>query len=163
MNRFLMLIIISSFILIIGCSSATRTLPPDVNIKKNQLIYIDDTLEIWANDGNGKHHNYTPKDSVEYKVVTNHIGSNLNSVFLGYCNFHNNSEIVSVGPEIVSIVTTKKTFQHQMPQEKLYKKGWINGRDPSTVSIMPNSTDSGSSGGKTHSTIQSEQKTDTKN
>lgn len=159
MKRFLMLIIISSFILIIGCSSATRTLPPDVNIKKNQLIYIDDTLEIWANDGDGKHHNYTPKDSVEYKVVTNHIGSHLNSVFLGYCNFHNNSEIVSVGPEIVSIVTTKKTFRHQMPQEKLYNNNSIH----STISIMTNTTGSGSSGGKTHSTIQSEQKTDTKN
>lgn len=159
MKRFLMLIIISSFILIIGCSGATSTLPPNLNIKKNQLIYIDDTLEIWANDGNGKHHNYTPQDSADYKVVTNHIGSHLNSVFLGYCNLHRYSEIVSVSPEVVSIIRTKKTFQDKMRHEKLYENSSIKFINPSEV---PYPISSGS-GGQTHSTIQSEQKTDTKN
>ena len=154
-----MLMIISSFILIIGCSSATRTLPPDVNIKKNQLIYIDDTLEIWANDGNGKHHNYTPKDSSEYKFVTNHIGSNLKSIFIGYCNLHRYSEIVSVGPEIVNIIATKGNIKDQKRQNKISANNSIDFINPSDVSYPT----SNGSGGTTHSTIQAEQKSDTKN
>ena len=58
-------------------------------------------MQIWANDNRGYYHNYSPNDSSEYRFVTNHIGSNLNSVFLGFCNYHNISEVVSVAPEIL--------------------------------------------------------------
>ena len=72
-----MKIIILSFIvmIIIGCSGSKSSFPSNINIKKNQLRYIDDTMQIWANDGEGEHHNFSPKDSSEYKFVTNHIGS----------------------------------------------------------------------------------------
>ena len=161
MKRFIIINILLALVIINinGCSGTKNIVPSNVNIKKNQLIYINDTMEIWANDGNGKHHNYTPQDSAEYKVVTNHIGSNLNSVFLGYCNLHRYSEIVSVSPEVVSIIRTKKTFQDKMRHEKLYENSSIQFINPSEV---PYPISSGS-GGQTHSTIQSEQKTDTKN
>ena len=95
MKRFTIINILLALVMINinGCSGTKNTVPSNVNIKKNQLIYINDTMEIWANDGEGNHHNYTPQDSAEYKVVTNHIGSNLNSVFLGYCNLHRYSAI----------------------------------------------------------------------
>ena len=161
MKQFIIINIIPTLLMlnINGCINAKKILPTNLNIKKNQLIYIDDTMEIWANDGNGKHHNYTPKDSAEYKVVTNHIGSHLNSVFLGYCNLHRFSEIVTVSPDIVSIIKTKKTFQNKIQQEKQYENNSINFIDPSEVSYPISS----GGGGQTHSTIQSEQKTDTKN
>ena len=161
MKRFIIINILLALVMINinGCSGTKNTVPSNVNIKKNQLIYINDTMEIWANDGEGNHHNYTPQDSAEYKVVTNHIGSHLNSVFLGYCNLHRYSEIVSVSPEVVSIIRTKKTFQDKMRHEKLYENSSIQFINPSEV---PYPISSGS-GGQTHSTIQSEQKTDTKN
>ena len=129
-----------------------------INIKKNQLRYIDNTMQIWANDGEGEHHNYSPKDSSEYKFVTNHIGSNLNSVFVGYCKLHRLSEVVSVGPEIVHIVATRK-IMNIFGQNKISDDNSINFINPSDVSYP---TSSGS-GGTTHSTIQSENKADTKN
>ena len=155
-----MKIIILSFIVmtIISCGSSKSSFPSNINIKKNQLRYIDDTMQIWANDGDGKHHNYSPKDSSEYKFVTNHIGSNLNSVFVGYCKLHRLSEVVSVGPEIVHIVATRK-IMNIFDQNKISDNNSINFINPSDISYP---TSSGS-GGTTHSTIQSENKADTKN
>ena len=37
--------------------------------------------------------------------MTNHIGSNLNSIFVGRCNYHGVAEVVIVSPEIISIKT----------------------------------------------------------
>ena len=68
-------------------------------------IYKDDKMQIWAHDDKGYHHNFTPADSAQYKLVTNHIGSNLNSIFVGRCNYHGVAEVVIVSPEIISIKT----------------------------------------------------------
>ena len=156
-----MKIFITSLLLtiIISCSGAKSKFPSNINIKKNQLRYIDASMEIWANDGLGKHHNYTPKDSSEYKFVTNHIGSTLKSVFIGYCNLHRYSEIVSVGPEIVNIIATKGNIKDQKRQNKISANNSIDFINPSDVSYPT----SNGSGGTTHSTIQAEQKSDTKN
>ena len=62
-------------------------------------------MQIWAHDDKGYHHNFTPADSAQYKLVTNHIGSNLNSIFVGRCNYDGVAEVVFVSPEIVSIKT----------------------------------------------------------
>ena len=78
---------------------------------------------------------------------------------LYYNDYQVYSEIVSVSPEVVSIMRTKKTFQEKMRHEKLYENSSIQFINPSEV---PYPISSGS-GGQTHSTIQSEQKTDTKN
>ena len=92
-------------IIFYGCAFNSYQFPPDINIDKNQLIYKDDKMQIWAHDDKGYHHNFTPADSAQYKLVTNHIGSNLNSIFVGRCNYHGVAEVVIVSPEIVSIKT----------------------------------------------------------
>ena len=92
-------------IIFYGCSFNSHQFPSDINIDKNQLIYKDDKMQIWAHDDKGHHHNFTPADSAQYKLVTNHIGSNLNSIFVGRCNYHGVAEVVIVSPEIVSIKT----------------------------------------------------------
>ena len=68
-----MKIFISTFLLtiIISCSGAKNKFPSNINIKKNQLRYIDDSMEIWANDGLGKHHNYKPKIKNAIPVTDN--------------------------------------------------------------------------------------------
>ena len=48
----------------------------NIKLSKNQLLYKDDRMQIWANDNRGYYHNYSPNDSSEYRFVTNHIGSN---------------------------------------------------------------------------------------
>ena len=88
-----------------GCAFNSYQFPHDINIDKNQLIYKDDKMQIWAHDDKGYHHNFTPADSAQYKLVTNHIGSNLNSIFVGRCNYHGVAEVVIVSPEIISIKT----------------------------------------------------------
>ena len=93
------------FIIITGCSSTSNNFPNDINIAPNQLIYKDNRMQMWANDDKGIHHNYSPNDSIEYAVVTNHISSNLHTTFLGYCNYHSVSEIVNIGPKIVSVLS----------------------------------------------------------
>ena len=161
-NIYIRIIILAAIITISnGCIKTYQKLPPSIDIRKNQLRYIDEKMEIWANDGLGRYHKYLPKDSLEYRLVTNHIGTNLNSIFLGYCNYHKKSEIVSVGPEIVSIISNKPNFKiSKMSQEEMYQKSRSKSIDNiHGVSIITNPSENIG----THSTITSEQKIDTKN
>ena len=96
------------FIIITGCSSTSNNFPDDINIVPNQLIYKDNRMQMWANDDKSIHHNYSPNDSIEYNQVTKHIGSNLNTTFLGYCNYHSISEIVNVGPETIIVLSNEE-------------------------------------------------------
>jgi len=96
------------FIIITGCSSTSNNFPDDINIAPNQLIYKDNRMQMWANDDKAIHHNYSPNDSIEYSQVTKHIGSNLNTTFLGYCNYHSISEIVNVGPETIIVLSNEE-------------------------------------------------------
>ena len=42
-------------IIFCGCSINSHQFPSDINIDKNQLIYKDDKMQIWAHDDKGYH------------------------------------------------------------------------------------------------------------
>ena len=73
-------------LIIVACISPSKVVPEGINIEKNQLIYRDVQMEIWAHDGQGEYHHYVPQDSAEYLTVANHLGTHLESTFLAYCN-----------------------------------------------------------------------------
>ncbi len=159
----IILISIVIFMVANGCINTKINFPPDINIGKNQLIYKNDRMQIWANDNRGYHHNYSPNDSSEYKFVTDHIGSNLNSVFLGFCNYHNISEIVSVGPDLIRILSSNQSLAKRRSDPAIQQSGNstenIFGGN-SGVSIIRNT---GVSTGKTAPSTQARSKGDTKN
>ena len=162
-NQILILVLTITLLIVNGCINAKINFPPDINLSKNQLLYKDDRMQIWANDNRGYYHNYSPNDSSEYRFVTNHIGSNLNSVFLGFCNYHNISEVVSVAPEMIRILSSGQTFAKRRldtkPQQSENNTENIFGGN-SGVSIIRNT---GTSTGETAPSTQARSKGDTKN
>ena len=145
-----------------GCILQKSVIPIDVNISKNQMIYRDQKMDIWAHDGFGTYHYYTPEDSAQYFIVANHLNSHLESTFAGYCNKHRSIEIVTVTPKIVSIMTGPKNLNNNFEStfNDIYggREVGSDGSTPSGISVIRGNTQ-----GETHSTIQSEQKVDTKN
>ena len=162
-NQILILALTIILLTINGCINAKINFPPDINLSKNQLLYKDDRMQIWANDNRGYYHNYSPNDSSEYRFVTNHIGSNLNRVFLGFCNYHNISEIVSVGPDLIRILSSNQSLAKRRSDPAIQQSGNstenIFGGN-SGVSIIRNT---GVSTGKTAPSTQARSKGDTKN
>ena len=146
---------------IVACISPTKVVPDGINIEKNRLIYLDVEMEIWAHDGKGVYHHYVPQDSVEYLTVANHLGTHLESTFLAFCNLHQNSEIVNVGPNVVSIILSpKKVSESRLAADRLKR---INSEENSGTSSNGVSIIRSNTGGETHPSIQARQIGDKKN
>ncbi len=146
---------------IVACISPSKVVPEGINIEKNQLIYRDVQMEIWAHDGQGEYHHYVPQDSAEYLTVANHLGTHLESTFLAYCKLHQNPEIVNVNPNAVFIILSpKKVTESRFATDRFKRRnnGANSGTISNGVSIIRSST-----GGETHSTIRADQKGDKKN
>ena len=141
-----------------GCILQKSFIPIDVNIPKNQMIYRDQKMDIWAHDGFGAYHHYTPEDSAQYFTVANYLSSHLESTFAGYCNKHKKIEIVNVTPKIVSVMTGPNDLNNNSESALDQKYGRKNevgsgGRTSSGISVIRTNTQ-----GETHQTIQSEQR-----
>ena len=146
-----------------SCINQKTVIPSDIDIKKNHLIYRNEQMEIWAHDGLGAYHHYTPEDSAQYFTVANYLSSHLESTFAGYCNKHKKIEIVNVTPKIVSVMTGPNDLNNNSESALDQKYGRKNevgsgGRTSSGISVIKTNTQ-----GETHPTIQSEQRGGKKN
>ena len=120
-------------------------------------------MEIWAHDGLGAYHHYTPEDSAQYFTVANYLSSHIESTFAGFCNKHKKIEIVNVTPKIVSVMTGPNDLNNNSESALDQKYGRKNevgsgGRTSSGISVIRTNTQ-----GETHPTIQSEQRGGKKN
>ena len=121
-------------------------IPLDINIQKNQMIYRDQKMDIWAHDWNGNYHHFTVGDSTQYFQLTKQFGAQLENAFMGHCNSHNKVEIVNISPVLIFVINAPNNqselvkFNNGTPitnleiinsEERLNPRGVIHQTDPS--------------------------------